>query len=126
MIPMSGSGVPGMSESCERTERYESCESGARRATLLSMNPTTLRTVVRPYLLATAKAQMSAYPQYAGRFDGMAVGLASKATKTKMGLAVDANEYVLFERAENPKFVTIWSVKTKCLTSVKASTIVAV
>lgn len=90
------------------------------------MNAAILSSVVRPYLLATAQAQMSAFPQYAGRFDGMSVGLAKKATKTKMGVAVDANEYVLFERAENPRFVTIWSVKAKCLTSVPAHTILAV
>lgn len=126
MIPMSERPSPGLPAYEEKPGSYDSYARGARRATLVIMNTTTLRTVVLPYLLATAKAQMSAHAQFAGRFDGMVVGLATKATKTKMGLAVDANEYVLFERGANPKYVTIWSVKTRCLTSVKASTIAAV
>jgi len=89
------------------------------------MNPEA-RTMVRSTLLANANAAMSLFPQYAGRFDGMVVGLATKATKTKAGIAVVANEYVLFERGENAKFVTIWSHSNRCLTSVKATTITAV
>ena len=84
------------------------------------------RTIVRSTLLANANAAMSLYPQYAGRFDDMVVGLATKATKTKAGIAVVANEYVLFERSENEEFVTIWSHSNRCLTSVKAATITAV
>jgi arylsulfatase A-like enzyme len=88
----------------------------------------------RPFLLYLAfgathaphQAPADYMAKYRGRFDGMLVGLAKKATKTKAGVAVVANEYVLFERGENPKFVTIWSHANKCLTSVRASTIAEV
>ncbi len=69
-----------------------------------------------------AEAQVSAFPQYAGRFSAMRVGLAVRTVRTKAGVAMEKGDFVLVE-AGSDAFVTIWSARNRCLTSVPAAAV---
>ena len=98
-----------------------------------TMPAATLETI-RTMLKADAEAATAQWPQYRGRFDHLVVGKVQRTIKTKLGVAFQAGELVLFENAPHAfedsavrgRFVTAWSVTNKCHTSIKASDIVAV
>ena len=72
-------------------------------------------------LRAKAARQMTAFPQYAGRFDGMVVARAKREVKTKLGVAMKKGEIVLIDPGVfgNGEFTTIWSMSNRCHTSIR-------
>ena len=78
---------------------------------------------LRIQLIAQAREQMAAFPQYANRFDHMQLGRCREAVETKLGYAMHYGDYVLFEEGETRGFFTIWSWHNECLTSVPVSSI---
>jgi len=70
-------------------------------------------------LAARAVAQ---YPQYAGHFDGYVAVRIKRDVRTKMGLAFEKGEIAIAQpTADADGFRTVWSVKNKVDTSVRAS-----
>lgn len=79
-------------------------------------------------LRKVAADQMAAFPQYAGRFEKMALGRAKRDVSTKLGLAMKKGEPILIEAFPSEgltdEFVTIWSFRNRCLTQVRAKDVV--
>ena len=82
------------------------------------------------FLKATAAAQVEQYPQYTNHFTNYKLVRIKRDVRTKMGLAFVKDEYAIaVERtADHPlfsnmgsKFLTVWSRRNQCDTSVRAS-----
>lgn len=71
-----------------------------------------------------AAEQMASHRQYDGRFAKMVLCRAKFTITTKAGLAVAKGEPVLVDLdGLSPGFVTIWSFRNRCLTSVPAKAV---
>lgn len=69
-------------------------------------------------LRGEAEAAMKAYPQYAGHFAGYRLGRAKKTVKTKLGIAVEKGDLVIF--TVDGATATFWSRRNACDTSIAA------
>lgn len=70
-------------------------------------------------LKAQAAAQVEGFPQYANHFNSAVLVRVTVDIKTKMGLAFAKDEWALL-LASRGDFVTIWSMRNKVATSVRA------
>lgn len=84
-------------------------------------------------LRAEAEAANAAFLQYAGLFKGFALGRAKTTVRTKLGVAVEKGELVIFRteldadpRKAGKTVATFWSRANQCLTSVASEKVEAV
>jgi len=88
---------------------------------------------IEAFLKAEAAEAMAKYPQYAGHFDGYRLGRAKRTVRTKMGVAVEKGELVIFKtekdegwkilRGEDRMAAVFWSRTNRCDTMVLADEI---
>jgi hypothetical protein len=100
----------------------------AARLRALSTMPADEYAALLNGLRAVAAGQVAAFPQYEGRFAATVLVRAKRDVRTKLGLAMTKGEPLLLDttRTDAGEFVTIWSFRNRCHTSVRARDIVVV
>lgn len=72
-----------------------------------------------------ARAATARYPQYAGKYDGHRLGRLTRTVKTKMGVAGEKGDLVIYcdDVLESSPVVSFWSRSNKIDTLVSVETI---
>lgn len=87
---------------------------------------------MKEQLIQQAESQLSAYPQYKGHWNNWVVVKVLKTIKTKLGVAFHAGDLVLanpilrtneYVRRNPKRFVTCYSFRNQCDTSVPLSNV---
>ncbi len=118
---MYGGGYTSFMNTTTKTETAR--KETAAMTTASTLSPSALE-IVRLSLIGAAASQMAAYPQYAGHFDGYQVARATKTVKTKMGLAWNKGELLIYKTesrdiGRGPEICfTAYSVRNRCDTGI--------